>query len=59
MNIEFVRSIKYHFMQIDNWIITVENFNRKDWNAGWLISDIIPASPTDKERYLNEKLNLP
>ncbi|MFK7922200.1 MAG: hypothetical protein AB8H47_09595 [Bacteroidia bacterium] len=59
LKIEFVRGIKYHFMQIDNWIITVENFNRKEWNAGWLISNIIPASPTDKERYLNENLNLP
>ncbi|MEL6843565.1 MAG: hypothetical protein AAFP02_10135 [Bacteroidota bacterium] len=59
LEIQFVRKIRYHFMQLDNWIITVENFNRKDWNAGWLISDIIPASPIDKERYLSETLNLP
>lgn len=35
-----VKAIRYHFLQIPDWVFTVENFERETRNAGWLISSI-------------------
>lgn len=50
--------ITYHFLQLDNWIFTVDYFPRQGPNAGWLISSLQEASKEDKRRYRSEKLNL-
>jgi hypothetical protein len=51
-----VKNIKYHFLQIDDWIFTVENYKRDTPNSGWLISSVIPATNDYKKKYVNTKL---
>jgi hypothetical protein len=56
-HIQFVQvnSQKYHLLQINNWLITVDYFNRDKLNSGWLISTIIKANNLEKRLYkLNE-----
>jgi hypothetical protein len=47
----YVREIKYHFLQVSNYIFTVENFQRETLNSGWLISKVSVAGPADKENF--------
>jgi hypothetical protein len=55
-----VEDISYHFLQVDGWIFSVENFQRPEKNAGWLISRLIEADAAEKEEYkqhlLREKI---
>ena len=51
MNLLYVKTIKYHFLQVDGWIFTVEQFQRKALNSGWLISYLRQASDAEKEAY--------
>jgi hypothetical protein len=53
-----VDSIRYHFLQIENWIFTVDYFNRYEINSGWLISSIIKTNDTDKLRYKKTVLSI-
>ncbi len=50
--------ITYHFLQLTNWIMKVEEFSKRDTNAGWLISELLPAGQHDKEKYCLEVLHL-
>lgn len=50
--------IKYHFLQLNDWIFTVEYYNRDDLNAGWLISELIRADASFKKKYSLEQLNI-
>jgi hypothetical protein len=45
---QYVKEIKYHFLQVDGWIFTVNYFNRQSINSGWLINRLDRA--TDKEK---------
>ena len=51
-----VKSIKYHFLQVSNYIFTVEHFQRKDLNAGWLINSLQSASAADKNNFIRNLL---
>jgi hypothetical protein len=51
-----VKEIRYHFLQVNNYIFTVENFQRSSLNAGWLISNLTTASAADKQRFTKELL---
>ena len=51
ISFQHVEDIAYHFLQIDGWIFTVEDFQRQGKNAGWLISKLIPADEKEKETY--------
>lgn len=51
-------SIRYHFLQIKNWMFTVECFNRSDVNSGWLISSLSKATDNDKVIYKKSILSL-
>jgi hypothetical protein len=46
-----VNKIKYHFLQIENFIFTVEYFDRPTLKSGWLISEIITADTLAKKRF--------
>ncbi|MEP7279991.1 MAG: hypothetical protein ABI813_15190 [Bacteroidota bacterium] len=52
----YVKDITYHFLQAPGWIFTVEYFQRKSLNAGWLINSIRRASALDKKEYLKNLL---
>lgn len=53
-----VKSIQYQFLQIKDWIFTVENFNRMWSNSGWLISSVLKISDTEKTDYKKKNLYL-
>lgn len=55
---KYVKEITYHFMQIDNWIFKVRDFNRNTDNSGWLISELIPVTDTQKLQYRERMLYL-
>lgn len=54
-----IESIEYQFYQISGWFFTVSNYNRKNFNAGWLISRLgrtpYPVNTTKEANlYTNE-----
>jgi len=51
-----VKEIRYHFLQVNNYIFTVQYFERNSLNAGWLINSLITASAADKQRFRKELL---
>lgn len=51
-----VKSIRYHFFQIQNRIFTVEQFKRKDANTGWLISSIEKVNQQNKADRIRQLL---
>jgi hypothetical protein len=46
-----VREIKYHYLQVPDWIFTVENFDRPTRNSGWLITSIRRANAEERSDY--------
>jgi hypothetical protein len=48
---EKIEAVRYHFLQVDGWTFTVEDFNRSEKNSGWLISDLIRNTSEQKEHY--------
>ena len=53
-----IYKVKYHFMQIPEWIFTVDYFNRKDLNSGWLISGLERMAREGKENYKIDVLKI-
>lgn len=47
----YVKDVKYHFLNVDNYVFTVEYFPRASLNSGWLISSLINATPEEKSKY--------
>ncbi len=58
ISIKDIKSIKYHFLQIPDWLFTVSYINRKELNTGWLITELKLLSHREKEVYKNEILNI-
>ncbi len=57
-DVEFkeVRKIRYHFLQVPNWVFVVENYARNTTNSGWLISTLEKKSEAEKVIYKQKKL---
>lgn len=53
-----VNSISYHFLQVKNWLFTVDYFNRASNNSGWLISSVAPMDESEKLNYKRIVLNV-
>jgi serine/threonine protein kinase len=53
-----VNKVKYHFLQIPGWAFTVDYFNRKELNSGWLISELKRMSNNEKRAYKKEILKI-
>ena len=53
-----VNKVKYHFLQIPGWAFTIDYYNRKELNSGWLISELKRMSNGDKDKYKKEILNI-
>ncbi|MFA5418841.1 MAG: hypothetical protein WC341_10320 [Bacteroidales bacterium] len=52
LTFEKIKSVKFHFLQIDHWYFELSYYNRDDMNSGWLISNLIYADEKDKEELL-------
>lgn len=57
VTINHCNKITYYFLNVPNYIFTVENFIRESSNSGWLISSIIPVDDDQKQSYLKSVLN--
>jgi len=44
-----VTGLKFHFFQVSEWYFELSYFNRKGYNTGWLISDLVQFKPEEKE----------
>jgi hypothetical protein len=53
-----VNNITYHFLQVDGWIFTIEQFVRNSRNSGWLISTLTKAGAEKKEKYKKDVLKI-
>jgi hypothetical protein len=51
-----VKGVSYHFLQLDHWIVEVEEYDRKENNSGWLISKLVSADAEVKKSYLQKHL---
>jgi hypothetical protein len=51
LHYQYVKEIKYHFLQVDGWIFTVNYFNRQSINSGWLINRLDRATETEKDLF--------
>ncbi|MBC7921235.1 MAG: hypothetical protein H7Z75_09115 [Ferruginibacter sp.] len=58
LRIQQVNRITYHFLQVDGWLFTLDNYRRNTRNSGWLISRLIPANAAAKLDYKLDVLNL-
>jgi len=55
----FVKNIRYHFLQIQNYVFSVEHFERDTKNSGWLINSLQQISEAEKIKYINNLLGQP
>ncbi len=44
-----VSKVKFHFFQVPGWYFEISDYNRKDFNTGWLISTLMKISPDEKD----------
>jgi len=44
-----VSRVKFHFFQVDGWYFEISEFNRRGYNTGWLISNLMKISPEEKD----------
>lgn len=52
-----VKNVNFHFLQIEGWVMTVEEFNEtQQYSSGWLISSLEPIS--DRATYKYTQLNI-
>lgn len=52
----FVKDVKYHFLNVEGYIFTVEYFQRESKNSGWLINTLKTAKSEEKETYKKQLL---
>ncbi|GAA4836002.1 hypothetical protein [Algivirga pacifica] len=50
-NLKFdnISEVKFHFFQIEGWYFEITEFNRNDYNSGWLISNLTDLSDANKD----------
>ena len=56
LTIEYIYNIKYHFLQISEWLFTVEHIERKGYNVGWLITSFSKLNSKEKIKFKNNLL---
>jgi hypothetical protein len=44
-----VTNVKFHFFQVDNWYFELSYYNREGYNTGWLISNLLEITVSDKQ----------
>ena len=51
LNLQFVtvKDVKFHFFQLDGWYFELSKFIRKDYNSGWLISNLLKITEEDQD----------
>jgi len=57
LKFQYVKNITFHFYQVDEWIFTVDQYKRKTFNSGWLISNIERVNNHQKTKMRRKLLN--
>ncbi|MFI5196412.1 MAG: hypothetical protein ACHQD8_04920 [Chitinophagales bacterium] len=57
LKFQYVKNITFHFYQVSGWIFTVDQFNRKTLNNGWLISSMQKTTRAEKDAARKKLLN--
>jgi hypothetical protein len=52
LKFESVNNVKFHFFQVPNWYFEVTYFNRNEANSGWLISNLLRVSESEKKELI-------
>jgi len=47
-----INSVDFQFLQVPGWIFSVKNFNRSEYNSGWLIYSLSRMDETEKINYI-------
>lgn len=53
-----ISKVEFVFLQIPNWTFRVDNFNRLEYNSGWLITKLVHQTNTQKQDFKREVLGL-
>jgi len=53
-----INKVRYHFLQIPEWAFTIDYYNRKELNSGWLISELSRMNNSEKDKYKKEVLKI-
>ena len=56
LELKHAQSISYHFYQLPGWIFSVKEFDRHDYNSGWLIYRLDEADEEKKKALLAQRL---
>ncbi len=53
-NLKFksVEQVKFHFFQLDGWYFELSQFNRRGYNTGWLISNLVKINSEAEKQLL-------
>ena len=57
LDIEHVKGLQFMFFQLPGWVFTIQEFDRRTMNSGWLITSFSKMSDIDKKKYLNHVYN--
>ncbi len=49
LRFQYAKKIIFHFFQVKDWLFTVDEFKRKAYNSGWLISSMRKVTEAEKD----------
>lgn len=49
LRFQYAKKVTFHFFQVKDWLFTVDEFKRKAYNNGWLISSMRKVTDSEKE----------
>ena len=52
LDIEYVKSLQFVFMQLPGWMFTIMDFDRETMNSGWLITSFSKITDAEKKNIL-------
>lgn len=48
LQFDYIRQVKFHFLQVDNWYFELSKVEREGRNAGWLITQLMEVPESQK-----------
>ncbi|MEM8939797.1 MAG: hypothetical protein AAGC64_10670 [Bacteroidota bacterium] len=51
---ETIKNVKFHFFVFDHWYFSLANFNRREYNSGWLINNLVQFENSEQKRQMKD-----
>ncbi|MEM0938719.1 MAG: hypothetical protein AAF600_14470 [Bacteroidota bacterium] len=51
---ETVKNVKFHFFVFTNWYFSLANFNRRGYNSGWLIDNLVQFENSKQKEQMKD-----